>query len=215
MDGEPVSGLSFVLFFFCFVLFCFVLFLFSLSFTLLACENAIGFVHSHINTKRTSHNQTLHNTIKFDAYLPSMAESDLVAINETNSAVRFGKVGRAAVMQSLGNSTTLTPELLNAMELDMNGARFLDALGRPLASDDVRAALIPVPSDQLPAPMPPQVQTGLVISVQVPGATRFDGLPQPRFPNVDGAAPGSKTLLWVSFCLLFVLFLFLFCFVFF
>src|SRR5262249_9543023 len=59
-----------------------------------------------------------------------------------------------------------------------------------------QAAIIPVPPDRLPAPLPPGQNPKLVISIQAMGATRFD-VPAPiTYPNIDHLAPGEKALIW-------------------
>ena len=70
-----------------------------------------------------------------------------------------------------------------------------DNLGRPATM----GIIVPVPPDRIPAPLPPNLNPRLVISVQAmlpdgTAATRFD-VPAPViFPNLDGLAPGEKAL---------------------
>jgi hypothetical protein len=50
-----------------------------------------------------------------------------------------------------------------------------------------QAAVIPVPPDRLPAPLPPTVDPKLVISIQALGATSFDVPAPATFPNMEGS----------------------------
>jgi hypothetical protein len=59
-----------------------------------------------------------------------------------------------------------------------------------------QAAIIPVPPDRLPAPLPPGQSPQLVVSIQALGATSFD-VPAPiTYPNLDNLAPGTQALIW-------------------
>ncbi len=55
---------------------------------------------------------------------------------------------------------------------------------------------MPVDPDFLPAPLPPNFDPSLIVSIQAPGTTNFD-VPAPvAFPNLDGMAPGEQALLF-------------------
>lgn len=69
--------------------------------------------------------------------------------------------------------------------------RRLDDPGRTAA----QPAIVPVPPDRIPAPLPPWLETPLVISVQAFGARQFDEPAPLEFPNLHGLAPGQKSVL--------------------
>lgn len=60
-----------------------------------------------------------------------------------------------------------------------------------------RLSITPVPANRLPAPLPPGVDPGIVITIQAEGGADVFRQPVPlTAPNLEGLPPGSKTVLW-------------------
>ena len=67
-----------------------------------------------------------------------------------------------------------------------------DRFGNPAP----QATIVPVDPQRLPAPLPPNLDPQLVISIQAEGATTFD-VPAPiTFPNLTGLSPGEQALIF-------------------
>lgn len=132
----------------------------------------------------------------FDIFLPPMAIEDTVGLSDSDiTEVGFGAGGKQTL-------TALFPETDPAVwdtvcvEIAPNSAR--DDIGGTFD----QAAIIPVPPDRIPEPLPGGLEMPVVISIQVPGATRFD-VPAPvTFPNLPDPItgeilpPGAKSGLW-------------------
>lgn len=60
-----------------------------------------------------------------------------------------------------------------------------------------RLSITPVPANRLPAPLPPGVDPGIVITIQAEGGADVFRQPVPlTAPNLEGLPPGAKTVLW-------------------
>ena len=137
----------------------------------------------------------------FDVYLPLMAADDVVALSATeDTAVGFGAGAQAFLAQQF-------PDIDSAV-WQQTQVKFVAGS----AQDDqgnaaTQAMIVPVAPDRLPAPLPPNITPSLVISIQSGGpngfnreadggATNFD-VPAPiQFSNLEGLAPGEKSLIW-------------------
>jgi len=135
----------------------------------------------------------------FDIFLPPMATGDIQPLPETGDTdVGFGDAGMAQLEElfpdvdaSVWELTQVTFPAGSAQDEEGNAA--------------TQATIIPVDPERLPAPLPPNIDPQLVISIQAGGdagfsqaggATNFD-VPAPvTFPNLDGLAPGTKSLIW-------------------
>jgi|GEM_PF-4323707 len=123
----------------------------------------------------------------FDIYLPQMALSDIQPLDPTDTTtVVFGPTAGDSLEAMFPD---VDPTLWDEMELFVEPGAAVDENGNPATT----ATLVPVPSDRLPGPLPPNVDSELVISIQAPGATNFDVPAAVTFPNINGLPPGSKT----------------------
>ena len=125
----------------------------------------------------------------FDIYLPSMAVSDVKPLKHNgDTEVGFGSTG---IKQLEDMFPEIEKSVWDQFSVTFPVGSAVDDQGNPATE----AAIIPVPPDRLPAPLPPNVNPKLVVSIQAPGATNFD-VPAPiTFPNLDGLAPGEKMLI--------------------
>ena len=130
-----------------------------------------------------------------------MAESDIVELSSTEeTAVGFGTESLAFLQQEFPD---IDPELWQETQVMFAPGSAQDDGG----TTATRAMIVPVNPERLPAPLPPNMEPGLVISIQAGsedgfnresqgGATNFD-VPAPvAFPNLEGLAPGEKSLIW-------------------
>ncbi len=153
-----------------------------------------GFVYPNVGKPFHSvPGQSVHlnrNGVDFDIFLPPMAIADIQSLSSSaDTDVGFGSAGKSTL-------ATLFPEVDPAawdrMSVTFPAGSARDDLGTPATT----AAIIPVPKDRLPAPLPATLDPAFVISIQAPGATNFD-VPAPViFPNTDGQLPGEKSLIW-------------------
>jgi len=125
----------------------------------------------------------------FDVFLPPMAMGDVVELSPTVATdVGFGPAGVDELKRLFPN---VDPAAWARMTVEFGANSAVDEFGNPAT----QAILVPVPPDRLPAPLPPGADAKLVISIQALGATNFD-VPAPvTFPNLDGLAPGEKSVL--------------------
>ncbi|WP_017719654.1 Ig-like domain-containing protein [Kamptonema formosum] len=137
----------------------------------------------------------------FNVYLPPMAASDVQQLSAAeDTQVGFGEASKAQLQALFPDIDPSFWELTN-VTFPANSAR----------DDEGNAAtqgmIVPVAPDRLPAPLPPNLDPQLVISIQAGGASGFNresnggatnfDVPAPvTFPNLDGLAPGEKSLLW-------------------
>jgi hypothetical protein len=124
----------------------------------------------------------------FSLYLPPMSLGDIQQLSPTaNTDVGFGPAG----LDELGKLfPQVDPGVWNLTHVKIPAGAAVDAAGTPAT----QAVIIPVPPDRIPTPLPPHLNPKLVISIQAIGATNFD-VPAPvTFPNLDGLAPGEKSL---------------------
>lgn len=134
--------------------------------------------------------QLNHHGTLFDIYLPPMAVAETSPLLPgVPTQVQFGPEAKAIAATILPGRDPAVFDLL-AVEFPADSA---------YADDGTRAtfgAVIPVPPDRLPSPLPANLNPTLVISIQAGSATNFD-VPAPvTFPNLDGLAPGAKATLW-------------------
>lgn len=149
--------------------------------------------------------QLIMDGTPFDIYLPTMAESDVVPLNPAIATI----VGLAdSVLNDSNRLAELFPNLtpaqralLSEMAVTFPAGSARDANGT-LAD---RGMIVPVNPQFLPAPLPPNVTPGLVVSIQAGTAAGFNlaggnmnfDTPAPvTFPNLEGLAPGEKSLIW-------------------
>ena len=131
--------------------------------------------------------QLNHHGHIFDVFLPPMSPGDVEGLlpdDVTN--VGFGASGLTA-LQTL--FPEVSPDAWARMSVTFPPGSAVDDLGNA----STQAALIPVPPDRLPAPLPAGVDPGLVISIQAFGATSFDTPAPVTFPNLEGLPPGAKS----------------------
>lgn len=126
----------------------------------------------------------------FDIHLPSMAEGDVVDLSATESqSVGFGAAGKAALQQMLPNVDAAAWERMS-VEFAPNSA--VDKHGNAAT----KAAIIPVPPDKIPGPLPHGITPQLVVSIQALNenglVNNFDTPAAVTFPNVEGLAPGEQ-----------------------
>ena len=135
----------------------------------------------------------------FDVYLPPMATDDIQQLSTTEATnVGFGESGKEQLRSLFPD---IDSELWNLVKVTFPEGSAQDEEGN-IAT---QATIIPVAPDRLPAPLPPYIDPKLVISIQAGGesgfsqsggATNFD-VPAPiQFPNLEGLAPGEKSLVW-------------------
>ncbi|MEQ9410094.1 MAG: Ig-like domain-containing protein [Fuerstiella sp.] len=155
---------------------------------------AAGFVYPNVGKPFHSvPGQTVQlemNREVFDIYLPPMAVSDAVGLSATQTTnVGFGAAGRAELQTMFPN---IDPATWDRLQVSFGPGSAIDDQGNAATS----AAVIPVPPDRIPGPLPPNLNPQLVVSIQAGGATSFD-VPAPvTFPNLEGLAPGEKSLIF-------------------
>lgn len=134
--------------------------------------------------------QLNHNGTVFDVFLPPLAVNDIQTLSATApTELGFGIEGKAELQTMFPGLPAATWDRLR---VNVAPGSVIDDLGNPVT----QAAIIPVPPERLPAPLPPNFDPQLVISIQAFGATSFD-VPAPiNFPNLDGLEPGSKATLF-------------------
>ncbi len=134
---------------------------------------------------------------QFHIYLPPMAMGDLRPLSTSEATtVGFGAAGKAELANLLPG---VDPSVFDEVQVTYPAGSAIDRNGNPAAM----GAIIPVPPDRLPAPLPPGQNPKLVISIQALGADgqpltnpSFDQPAQVAFPNLEGLAPGEKSLIW-------------------
>lgn len=132
----------------------------------------------------------------FDIYLPLMQLEDVQELSDSEvTEVGLGPGGKET-LENLFPEVDSTVWDRVCVDIAPNSAR--DDIGNTLT----QAAIIPVPPDRIPEPLPEELPMPVVISVQVFNATRFD-VPAPvTFPNLpdpttgDTLTPGAKSGLW-------------------
>jgi len=159
-----------------------------------ATNTPVGFTYPNVGKPfHSTPGQTVHlnhHGDEFDIYLPPMAIADIQDLSPTETtAVGFGDNGKSTL-------ATLFPEVdpgvWDLMSISFPAGSAQDEFGNPATT----AAIIPVPKDRLPAPLPATIDPAFVISIQAAGASNFD-VPVPvTFPNLDGLSPGEKSLIF-------------------
>ncbi len=128
--------------------------------------------------------------VPFNVYLPPMSIGDVKPLSATeDTVVGFGAGGLAELAAMF---PAIDPALWQQVEVTYPAGSAIDEQGNVAT----QAIIIPVPPNRIPAPLPPNLNPKLVISVQAMGATNFD-VPAPvTFPNLDGLEPGEKSLIF-------------------
>lgn len=132
----------------------------------------------------------------FDIFLPLMNLEDVKELSGTEvTAVGFGPGGKQTLT---GLFPEVDPSVWDTVCVEIAPNSATDDKGNV----STEAAIIPVPPDRIPEPLPQGLEMPVVISIQTFGATRFD-VPAPViFPNLPDPAtgkvlmPGEKTGLW-------------------
>ncbi|EDX82789.1 Bacterial pre-peptidase C-terminal domain family [Synechococcus sp. PCC 7335] len=137
----------------------------------------------------------------FSVYLPTMSREDITALSSAEDVnVGFGPNAQAFLEQEFPD---VDPDVWQRTQVTFVAGSAQDDQG----NEATQAMIVPVNPNRLPAPLPPNVDPQLVISIQAGGengfnreenggATNFD-VPAPiQFPNLDGLSPGEKGLLW-------------------
>lgn len=136
----------------------------------------------------------------FDIFLPPLATGDVQALApDQDTAVGLGDAGLAQLQDLFPD---MDPSVWDAVQVTFPAGSAQDDQG----NGATEAVIIPVAPDRLPAPLPPGLDPQLVISIQAGtdgsfsqtagGATDFD-VPAPVvFPNLEGLAPGEKSLIF-------------------
>ncbi len=142
--------------------------------------------------------QLFMDGVPFDIYLPPMDLGDIQPLSPiTDTDIGFGSAGLAELQQMFPN---MDPAVWLSTTVTFPPNSAVDKQGNPA----VEAAIIPVPSDRLPAPLPPHMNHQLDIAVIAPGATNFDEPAPACFPNLPDPdtgellPPGTKSAL-ISF----------------
>ena len=128
--------------------------------------------------------------VPFNVYLPPMSVGDIQPLSATeDTVVGFGAGGLAELAAMFPE---VDPTIWQQVEVTYPASSAIDEQGNVAT----QAIILPVPPNRIPAPLPPNLNPKLVISVQAMGATNFD-VPAPvTFPNLDGLAPGEKSLIF-------------------
>ena len=128
--------------------------------------------------------------VPFHVYLPPMSIGDIQPLSATeDTVVGFGAGGMAELAAMF---PAIDPAIWQQVEVTYPAGSAIDEQGNVAT----QAIIIPVPPNRIPAPLPPNLNPKLVISVQAMGATNFD-VPAPvTFPNLDGLVPGEKSLIF-------------------
>ena len=134
--------------------------------------------------------QLQKNGETFDIFLPSIAPDAITPLNaDAATDVAFGASDRAMLADMFPDAD---PAMLDAMRVTIPAGAAVNDQGDPATE----AFVVPVDPDFLPAPLPPNLDPALVVSVQTPGATNFDTPAAVSFPNLDVMAPGEQQLLF-------------------
>jgi len=113
----------------------------------------------------------------------------------SNTDVKFGVAGKA---QLISMFPTLDPAMWDLTKVTFAPNAAVSASGVPAT----QAAIIPVPAQYLPAPLPPGLNHQLDVAVMAPGATNFDVPAAACFPNLPDPdthqplPPGAKAGLY-------------------
>ena len=128
--------------------------------------------------------------VPFNVYLPPMSIGDVQALSASeDTVVGFGAGGLAELAAMFPE---IDPAIWQQVAVTYPAGSAIDDQGNVAT----QAIILPVPPNRIPAPLPPNMHPKLVISVQAMGATNFD-VPAPvTFPNLDGLAPGEKSLIF-------------------
>lgn len=117
------------------------------------------------------------NALAGAVYLPLARTADFVTVNNAANAM----------------TEVMNPAALPGWMLEVPGG----AAQRRDGSMVERLQIAPVPPDRLPAPLPPGMDPGLVITIQAEGGAEIFSRPMPlTAPNLEGLPPGAQTVLW-------------------
>jgi hypothetical protein len=128
--------------------------------------------------------------VPFDIFLPAIDLGDVQSISSTEDVnVGFGPAGLAELAETF---PSVAPQVWQQLAVTFPAGSAINEQGTAATE----AAIVPVPPDRIPAPLPNTLDPELVISIQAGGATNFD-VPAPiTFPNLEGLAPGEKTIIF-------------------
>lgn len=142
--------------------------------------------------------QLFMDGVPFHIYLPPMDMGDIQPLSPiTNTDIGFGPAGLAELQEMFPD---IDPQVWQQTTVVFPPGSAVDENGNPATE----AAIIPVPADRLPAPLPPHMNHQLDIAVIAPGATNFDTPAPACFPNLpdpdtgEPLPPGAKSSL-ISF----------------
>lgn len=125
-----------------------------------------------------------------DLFLPPVAAADSMPLSMTEPThVGFGAEGLAELRAMFPD---VDPAMLEKMQVTIAPGSAQFENGTPAT----QATIVPVPPDRLPGPLPPTLNPELIVSVQLGGATNFDQRAPITFPNLEGLAPGEKSLIF-------------------
>ncbi|MDA1053499.1 MAG: Ig-like domain-containing protein [Planctomycetota bacterium] len=140
----------------------------------------------------------------FDIYLPPMSMGDIVDLNvDSDTEVGFGAGAQDQIRAMFADDPEKAQMVIDNLQVTYPAGSAQDENGNPA----IRATIIPVEPDRLPAPLPPGSDPRLVVSIQAGtdagfnlagGSTNFDEPAPITFPNLDALAPGEEVSL-VSF----------------
>lgn len=142
--------------------------------------------------------QLFMDGMPFDVFLPPMDMGDIQPLSPvTDTDIGFGPAGLAELQEMFPE---IDPAVWLSTTVTFPPGSAVDPQGNPAT----QAAIIPVPADRLPAPLPPHMNHQLDIAIMAPGATNFDTPASACFPNLpdpdsgEPLAPGAKSAL-ISF----------------
>lgn len=131
----------------------------------------------------------------FNIYLPPMNMGDLQHLSAvSNTEVTFGEAGKTELSEMFPQ---IDPDVWDQTMVMFPPNSAVNDSGQPAT----QAAIIPVPSDRLPAPLPSFMKHQLDIAVISPGASNFDEPAPACFPNLPDPEtgllrpPGTKSAL--------------------
>lgn len=126
----------------------------------------------------------------FDIFLPAISDDAFVEINpDVPTVVGFGNTDFLKIQEMF---PAVDPAVLKLMQVRIPVGSAVNDLGEGATT----AFIVPVAPEFLPAPLPPNLDPKLVVSVQTPGATNFDVPATVTFPNLDEMGPGEQMLLF-------------------
>lgn len=134
--------------------------------------------------------QLIMDNEPFDIYLPLKSLDDLQAISaEEDTLLSFGSNSIDRLSDLFPEAD---PEIWDRMSVRLTAGSAIDENGIRAMTGTIMA----VPPDRLPAPLPEGIETDLVISIQVDGASVFNDPAPVVYPNLSGLKPGEKNVIY-------------------